>query len=85
MKYREELKGVLQMVDRLPSSRNGNPRYLLMIGDRVFRTGVDSGFAYVVPNYVGKWVKVTVGLHYNATTLDEVLLLNEDVEHDATS
>ena len=39
---------------RLPSSRNGNPRYVIVGEDhRQFTTAPDSGFAYELPNHIG--------------------------------
>ena len=73
--------GKLRLIERMPSSRNGNTRYLLAIMDSpnkglgwTFRTGVDSPHAYEVPNYFDRDIDVTVtiGTHYGCATLDSV-------------
>ena len=65
-------------IRRLPSSRNGNPRYELFIGSPTSGfhccTAVDSSLAYKVPNYLGKRVVVTIGTHYGVPTLNTIRL-----------
>lgn len=67
--------GTLTVVSRLPSSRNGNPRYLLNVDGFTARTAVDSPHGYSVPNYDGRHVEATIGTHYGNATLDSVKLL----------
>ena len=62
--------GKLQILQRLPSSINGNPRYLAMVDGWVFRTQVDSSYAYSLPNHDGDLVEVELGSHYGKTTLN---------------
>jgi hypothetical protein len=64
--------GTLQILKRLPSSTSGNPRYLLLIGDTVCQTSVDSSLAYSVPNYEGYTVEATIGTHYGKATLNTI-------------
>ncbi len=64
--------GTLEIIKRLPSSINGNPRYELSIGGIKCRTAPDSSFAYSVPNYEGATVLVTIGTYYSARTLDSI-------------
>lgn len=73
--------GRLRLIERLPSSRNGNPRYLCAIMDSptqglgwTFRTQVDSMHGYKVPNYFDRDIDVTVtlGTHYGCCTLDSI-------------
>lgn len=62
--------GTLQILQRLPSSYYGNPRYLALVDGHVFRTSVDSSLAYSLPNYDGKRVEVELGSHYGKLTLN---------------
>lgn len=72
MRDTQEYTGRLRVIERLPSSINGNPRYMLMIGSEICRTAVDSGHAYGVTNYDGKIVKATIGRHYGKLTLGTI-------------
>lgn len=66
--------GKLEIIRRLPSSANGNPRYLLRVDGWTCRTAVDASLAYAVPNYNGKTVKATIGTHYGVATLSHAEL-----------
>jgi hypothetical protein len=82
MKNTHEITGVLEMVSRLPSSTNGNPRYLVSIRENKpdngedlrfryhARTKVDSSFAYEVDNLFGKEVVAVVGEHFGRTHIE---------------
>lgn len=62
--------GKLEIIERLPSSRNGNPRYLLRVDGWTCRTAVDSSLGYSVGNLDGKQVEAYIGTHYGKATLD---------------
>lgn len=62
--------GTLEVIQRLPSSTNGNPRYLLRIAGFICKTAVDSSLGYCVTNFDGKQVTATIGTHYGSATLD---------------
>lgn len=64
--------GKLDVIKRLPSSRNGNPRYLLRIAGYTCRTAPDAGIAYAITNYDGKTVTALIGSHYGVATLDTI-------------
>ena len=64
--------GKCEIVKRLPSSINGNPRYLIKVDGFYCRTAVDSTHGYSIPNYDGKEVNATIGLHYGVLTLDTI-------------
>ena len=64
--------GTIENLTRLPSSRNGNPRYSAYCGGVHFVTAVDSMYGYSLPNYVGKQVEILVGSHYGKTTLSRI-------------
>jgi len=66
--------GKLEIVRRLPSSANGNPRYLVYVAGFTCRTAVDSSLGYSVTNFDGKNVVATIGTHYGVATLDSVQL-----------
>jgi len=64
--------GKLEIIQRLPSSYNGNPRFLLRIDGWTCRTQVDSSYGYEVQNHDGKVVTATIGTHYGVATLDNL-------------
>lgn len=64
--------GILRVLKRLPSSINGNPRYLISIDGFICKTAVDSMYGYSVTNYDGRQVSATLGTHYGTTTLDRI-------------
>ena len=82
MKNITQHTGKLRLMERLPSSRNGNPRYLCAIMDQqpnqdlgwTFRTQVDAMHGYEVPNYFDSDIDVTVtiGTHYGCTILNSI-------------
>ena len=69
MKNITEHTGKLEIIQRLPSSTNGNPRYLLRIGGITCRTAVDCQLGYEVSNFDGKEVIATIGTHFNYSTI----------------
>ncbi|MCQ4158747.1 hypothetical protein NON00_02245 [Roseomonas sp. GC11] len=64
--------GTLEIIRRLPSSTNGNPRWLLRVDGWECRTPVDSSLGYSVTNYQGKRVRASIGTHYGVATLLDV-------------
>ena len=76
--------GTIRLIERLPQSANGNPRFLLGIMDSpdnygsglgwTFRTGVDSAHGYEVQDYIDtdKQVTVEIGTHYGHATLNAI-------------
>lgn len=69
--------GTLRVLGRLPSSRNGNPRYRVAILDHADTgpscvTAVDCSLGYTVQNLDGRQVIATIGTHYGRATLDSV-------------
>jgi hypothetical protein len=63
-------QGILKVIERLPSSFYGNPRYLISIDGFTCKTPVDSSYGYSVTNHDGKEVIAYIGTHYNTATLD---------------
>ncbi len=71
--------GYFRIVKRLPSSHNGNPRYLCEVnredGEAVyFRTAPDSSLGYSVTNYNAKRVTVALREFYGHATLADIKL-----------
>jgi hypothetical protein len=64
--------GKLEVIQRMPSSFNGNPRYLLRIDGHTCCTAVDSMHGYSVTNYDGQIVQATIGTHYGRATLNTI-------------
>jgi hypothetical protein len=72
MKNLSRHNGTLEIIERLPNSYYGNPRYLATVGGFSFRTAPDSSMAYSLPNYRGKRVEVLLGSYYGKTTLHSI-------------
>ena len=70
--------GTLEVIQRLPSSYFGNPRYLLRIDGVTCKTAVDSSYGYSVTNFDGKEVEATIGSHYGSATLNTLKGLKND-------
>ena len=51
-------QGLLSDLERMPASRNGNPRYRAVIGGEIFVTGTDSDIGYSISNYREKGVRI---------------------------
>ena len=64
--------GILRIIQRLPSSYYGNPRYMLSVDNIRFITSPDSMQAYGITNFSDKLVNVSLGLHYGKTTLNDI-------------
>ena len=77
MKNLSRHEGKLEIIERLPSSKNGNPRYLCKIAGFTCRTTPDSFNAYWLPNINGKQVKAVLGTHYGVCSIYSVELLEE--------
>jgi len=72
MKNLTQHKGLLEILSRLPSSTNGNPRFLLRIDGFKCVTQVDSMMGYSVQNFDGKIVEAVIGTHYDKATLAQL-------------
>ena len=66
--------GRFEVVRRLPSSSNGNPRYLLRVDGWTCRTAPDSGLAYNIGKYDRRQVEAIIGTYYGKATLQSVKL-----------
>jgi|TARA_R110000824_G_scaffold46007_1_gene132589 hypothetical protein len=64
--------GILEVIQREPSSVNGNPRYQVRLDGYTAKTAVDSALGYSITNYDGKQVTAHIGLHYDVRIIDNV-------------
>lgn len=67
-----EVTGKLEVIEQLKSSRNGNPKYLISIGDTELETETDSSLTYLVKNYQAKTVTAKYRMLRNKPTLMEL-------------
>ena len=74
MKNMSHHVGTLEVIKRLPSSINGNPRYLIRVGGVECRTSVDSSHGYGITNHEGQVIKAIIGAHYGKATLDDYMV-----------
>ena len=72
MKNITEHTGTLEVLQRLPSSVNGNPRYLIKVDGYTASTKVDSDLGYGITNFDGKDVQAVIGTHYGKRSLVSV-------------
>lgn len=77
MKNEQSVVAYLTISRRLPTSRNGNPRFECLLQrsgkpDLVAATGVDSSLAYGITEFTGCTVRAVVGEHYNRLTLANI-------------
>jgi hypothetical protein len=68
-KRTHQVTGTLKVIMRLKSSVNGNPRYLVKVGDVVLYTKPDSELGYSVINFEGKEITAHWGVHYGKPSL----------------
>jgi hypothetical protein len=64
--------GKLEIIKRMPSSTNGNPRYLLRVDGWTCCTPVDSSLGYSVTNFDGKMVEAEIGTFRGVAMLNYV-------------
>jgi hypothetical protein len=76
MKHTTVHTGILDVIQREPSSVNGNPRYLVRLDGYTAKTAVDSSEGYSITNYDGREVTADIGTHYGTTTIENVHILN---------
>jgi hypothetical protein len=74
MKNITQHTGVLEIVERAPNSRMGNPRYVVRLDGYTARTAVDSSLGYSITNFEGKRVTAHIGTHYGTRTIENVRL-----------
>ena len=64
--------GKLEILKRLPSSINGNPRFLVSIDNWSAKTIIDSSEGYSITNYEGKLVNAEIGTHYGSAHIQNI-------------
>jgi hypothetical protein len=72
MKNKTRHAGKLEIIERLPNSVNGNPRYLCRIDGWTCRTTPDSSLAYSITNWDGKHVSAIIGSHYGLASIADI-------------
>lgn len=65
-------KGILQVIRRLPSSENGNPRYEVRFNGWMCRTAPDSSYGYSINNMDGKVCDGHIGTYYGQQTIRDI-------------
>lgn len=84
MKNLSTESGTLHIIERLPNSVNGNPRFLCFINRDIggtgwtFRTKPDCSYSYDIQNLNGKRVTATIGEYYGKCTLNTIEELYND-------
>ena len=61
--------GKLEIIRREPSSRNGNPRWLVRVDGWTCYTAPDSMLGYKIRNFENKTVAAHIGTYYGRATL----------------
>ena len=69
----ETITGKLTDLTRLPSSRNGNPRWKATVSGVTFSTDPDSSYGYELQNYEDKHITVKVRHLKRFTRLLQIL------------
>tara|TARA_R110000787_G_scaffold188437_1_gene300216 strand:+ start:555 stop:821 length:267 start_codon:yes stop_codon:yes gene_type:complete len=70
--------GILNKVERMPNSYNGNPRYLVSITSEYMgntflaRTKPDASLGYSIDNHFGKKVSAILGSYYGHLSITNV-------------
>jgi hypothetical protein len=67
--------GELVIVQKLKHSRNGNPRYLVMLDGYAASTMTDCSLGYAITNFEGKQVTADIGTHYGTVSIQNVKLV----------
>jgi hypothetical protein len=65
--------GELKILGRLPSSKNGNPRYEVSLDGVTCWTQPDSPLAYEINKFNGNICIGTIGTHYGKNHIDTLL------------
>ena len=72
MKNQTTVTGKLEIIHRMPSSINGNPRYFVRINGQTCKTKPDSDSAYSITNYDGKTVSAIIGTYYGSVHCEHI-------------
>ena len=69
MRNKKTITGKLTIINRLNSSIDGNPRFLVEINNQYFKTTPDAMFGYSVQNFDGQTVNAVIGKYYNQDSI----------------
>jgi hypothetical protein len=72
MKNVQTVTGTLEILYRMNNSVNGNPRFMIRVGNVKARTAVDTQIAYGITNHENKQVEMKWGIHYNVPTVSDI-------------
>lgn len=78
-KVTQIIGGKLNIIERLKSSVNGNPRYSFVIVDSegnlspLIKTKPDSSYSYSITNYRDKSVAVEVSMYHGSLSLVSII------------
>jgi len=64
--------GTLEIIQRMPLSVNGNPRYMARIDGITCYTAPDSSDGYRLPNFDGLRVEAYIGTYYGRPTIHSI-------------
>jgi len=76
--------GILELIERMDNSVNGNPRFELAVIDAntrlgwSFRTRNDDIINYMLEGWIGQPVEVEIGTHYGKPTCNSLKPLTEN-------
>jgi hypothetical protein len=65
-------KGKLEIIQRLPHSYNGNPRFLVRLDGWTCKTKIDSSLGYSIQNMDGNTVTAELGSYYGSCHIENV-------------
>ena len=75
MKNEKKITGILTIVKWDKLSYYGNPRAVVSINDKQYKTQVNAMLGYAISNYDNQVVRATVGTHYNTPSISDVELI----------
>lgn len=61
--------GKLEIIERMRNSTNGNPRFLVLVGNTILRTKPDADYTYGIENDVGHDVTANIISYFGHATL----------------
>ena len=80
MKNNTRHTGKLEKVERLKSSANGNPRFLVRVDGWTCSTQPDTQLGYQIQNWWGREVVAEIGTHYGSPQLNNMWLPQSEAE-----
>jgi hypothetical protein len=75
-KKTETIQGKLKMIKFIENSRDGNPKYLITIGEYVLETTANSSLGYTISNFDGMEVEAEIKIHRKKLCVIECKQIN---------